>query len=84
MRMRRMFNLWNDHSAELEVHVEPWCNPYFVSRGCTIIFHYDAATESDATVTIELRGPDIIAVWFNSRVPPEAELDGKAVDPMWR
>ena len=82
--MRLTFKLRNEHDAELEVDVEPWCFPYFVPRGSSLVLHYEAASCSDAIEEIEVRGAEWIAVWFDSSTPPDVEMDGKPVGPMWR
>ena len=82
--MRLAFKVWNDQLAELEVHVEPWCYPYFVPHGSTLTFHYDVDAASDAIGEVEVRRGDWLAVWFESEGPPTAQLDGQPVEPMWR
>ena len=82
--MRLTFTLRNEHVAELEVDVEPWCFKYYVQRGSSLVFHYEASAGSDPRGEVELRRPDWMAVWFDSSGPPDVEIDGKPVEPMWR
>jgi hypothetical protein len=81
--MRLTFTLRNDDVAGLEVHVEPWCFPYFVPSGSVLKFHYEAEIATETLVETEVRGSGFIAVWCRSDDPPLAELDGKSVEPMW-
>ena len=81
--MRLTHKIINREVPKLEIHIEPWCEPYYLECGSEIVFHFEVKSTSEAYLTTEYRAADWVALWSDAVNPPSAELDGKAVKPMW-
>lgn len=71
----------NEISDRLEVWVEPWCHPYKVRRGSVLTLRFKPDRRC-AGLEMELNCERLV-VWPDSDHAPEAEIDGRKVEPDW-
>ena len=80
--MKRTYMIRNERPEVLDVWHEPWCHPYQVPSGSTLVFHYDASERQRYMVETAVT-KEGITIWLDTDHVPDVTLDDLPVEPSW-